>query len=261
MEEELKNKSKRDLLLERMRTRYPDKKFEDDEELFGQISEEYDTYDKDISGYKDREEKISTLFASDPRSARLFIDWRDGKDLISNLVRLYGDDLRAALDDPSKLEELAEANKEYMERVAQNELYEVEYEKNMAETLARLEKTQQAKGLSDTDLDTAMEWLTVIAKDFMMGKISDETIEMAIKAQNFDAAVEQAEQEGEVRGKNAKIEEKLRKSTKGDGTAALSGKNGSNGGNRAVPDLGAIDRYGVGATTIWERGDMKRKRV
>ena len=39
--------SKRDRQLGRLREKYPDKKFEDDEEIYGQIGEDYDNYEKD----------------------------------------------------------------------------------------------------------------------------------------------------------------------------------------------------------------------
>ena len=40
--------SKREKHLSRLRERYPDKKFEDDEEIYGQISDDYDQYEKDL---------------------------------------------------------------------------------------------------------------------------------------------------------------------------------------------------------------------
>ena len=40
-------KTKRDLVSERGRSRYPDRQFDDDEALFGQIGDDYDDYDDD----------------------------------------------------------------------------------------------------------------------------------------------------------------------------------------------------------------------
>ena len=48
-------KTKRELALERMQTRYPDTNFEDDEVLYGKIVEDYDDYDKQLADYKERE--------------------------------------------------------------------------------------------------------------------------------------------------------------------------------------------------------------
>lgn len=93
-------------------------------------------------------------------------------------------------------------------------------------------------------------------KDGILGKFTRESIDMAFKAINHDANVEDAAHEGEVRGRNAKIEEKLKKASHGDGTANLNGKN-SGGKPNNLPDLGAISRYD-GNQSIWERGGEKR---
>lgn len=251
-------KSKRDLTLERLRERYPEESFEDDDEIFGRINDDFGQYDQELAGYKEREGKFSDMFTSDPRSARLMMSWKDGVDPAVALIRLYGQDIKDAIDDPEKQEAIAEANKEYMERVAKEREYEVEYKSNLAESLKLLEKEQHARGLSDDQIDDAMSWFIGVAKDAMMGKFSPETIEMIIKAQNYDNDVAQAGEEGEVRGKNAKVTEKLRKPTRGDGTAQLDGKNGGGRGKPAMPDLGAIDRYADGSMNIFERGGEKR---
>lgn len=251
-------KSKRDMAIERLRAKYPEGQFDDDEQLFSRINDDYDQYDSELAGYREREGKLSDMFTSDPRSARLMMEWRNGDDPAVALVRLYGQDIKDAIDDPEKQEAIAEANKEYMERVAKEKQYEEEYSANLAESLTLLEKAQQERGLSDEQIDDAMGWLIGIAKDAMMGKFSPETIEMAIKAQNYDNDVAQAGEEGEVRGKNAKITETLRKPTRGDGTAQLDGKNGGGRRRPALPDMGAIERFGEGNMNIFERGGEKR---
>lgn len=251
-------KSKRDLALERLRGKYPDEQFDDDEQLFGRINDDYDQYDSELAGYKEREGKFSDMFTSDPRSARMMMEWKDGDDPAIALVRLYGQDIKDAIDDPEKQDAIAEANKEYMQRVAQEKKYEEEYSANLAESLTLLEKAQQEKGLSDEQIDDAMAWFIGVAKDAMLGKFSPETIEMIIKAQNYDNDVAQAGEEGEVRGKNAKVTETLRKPTRGDGTAQLDGKNGGGRRKPAMPDMGAIDRYADGNMNIFERGGERR---
>lgn len=251
-------KTKRQSFGERMKGRYPDINVDDDEELFGQISSDYDDYDNQIAGYKEREGKFSDMFTSDPRSARLMMDWRDGADVAVNLVRLYGTDIADAINDPEKQEAIAEANKEYMERVAKEKDYEEQYNKNLQSSLSTLETMQAESGLSDDDIDAAMEWIITISKDAMLGKFTPETIKLALNAKNYDAAVEQASQEGEVRGRNTKIKEELRKPQKGDGTAQLDGKNGGRSKKTPPVNLGALENYGDGNQTIFERGGEKR---
>lgn len=252
-------KSNRERYTERLKAKYPDREFADDEALFGQINDDYDGYDKELSGYKEREKALSDLFASNPQSAAFLTDWRKGEDPIIGMVRKFGDDFKAALEDPEKQEALAAANKEFAERIAQEKEYEGEYQKNLDETLTTLETMQQEEGLPDEDIDSAMDFLVGIVRDGIMGKFTRESIEMAIKAIRHDSDVEAAGHEGEVKGRNSKIEEKLRKAGKNDGTADLAGKNGGgSGGSRQMPDLGAIGRYD-GTQNIWERGGEKRK--
>lgn len=252
-------KSNRDRYTERLKTKYPDKEFVDDEALFGQINEDYDNYDSELSGYREREKALSDLFASNPRSAAFLTDWRNGEDPILGLIRKYGDDLKAALDDPEKQEELAAAQKEFAERVAKEEEYEAEYQHNIEESRTILETMQQEEGMSDEDIDKAMEFLFGIVRDGIMGKFTRESITMALKAINHDSDVEIADREGEVRGRNTKIEEKLRKAKKNDGTANLGSKNGG-GSAKKMPDLGAIARYDDD-NDIWKRGGEKRRPI
>lgn len=252
-------KSNRDRYMERLKTKYPDKEFADDEALFGQTNDDYDSYDNELSGYREREKALSDLFASNPRSAAFLTDWRKGEDPIIGMVRKFGDDFKAALEDPEKQEALAAANKEFAERIAQEKEYEGEYQKNLNETLTTLETMQQDEGLSDEDIDSAMDFLVGIMRDGIMGKFTRESVAMALKAIRHDSDVEQADREGEVRGRNTKIEEKLRKGSKNDGTANLSSKNGGGkGGTREMPDLGVIDQN-YGTQNIWERGGEKRR--
>lgn len=253
-------KSKRDMLNERLKSRYPDREFADDEAFYGQISDDYDDYDAQLSGYKDREKKFSDMFTSDPRSAYFFTQWKDGGDPVVALVRQFGTDIKDAIDDPERLDAIAEANKDFVERVAKEKELEEEYQANLQESLSLLEQYQAEKGMSDDDVDNMMEYLFNIVKDGIVGKFSRESFDMALKAINYDLAVEDAEQMGEVRGRNAKIDEKLRRKEAGDGTASLDGKNGG-GQQRIMPSLGALDAYDDNNKTIWERGGEVRKKA
>lgn len=251
-------KSKRDTALERMRTKYPDRSFDDDEAIFGQINEDYEDYDKRLNDYGEREKAFSDMFLKDKRSARIVMDWKNGVDPIANLIRLYGkDELSAAIEDPERLQAIEDANKEWADNVAKSEEYEKEYDKNLPESLKNLEEWAQKNGRSDDEVDEVMNSLAQISKDFIMGIFKTETLDMISKALNYDTATEEARMEGEVAGRNAKIDEKLRKGKRGDGTPQLDGKSGGTEG-KPKRDLGALDRYDGTDANIWERGNEKR---
>lgn len=223
-------KSRRDQHIERLRKKYPEKKFEDDEEIYGQISDDYDQYEHDIDEMRGREKSLSDMFAADPRSAQFLTDMHNGTDPILGLVRNFGVEIKDVLDDPEMQDKIAEANKEYVERVANSKKLDEEYEKNMDATLETLRQFQTERGMTDEQIDKIAGLLLGIVRDGIMGKFSAATLDMACKALNYDADVAAAGEEGEVAGRNAKITEKLRKSSKGDGTSPIGGKNGTGAG-------------------------------
>lgn len=259
MSDSNKVKTNREKYAERLKGKYPDREYADDEAMWAQANEDYDGYDKEISEYKDREKALSDMFANDPRSAAFMTNWRKGGDPAVELVRMYGQDFLEEMQDPEKLEAFAEANKEYAERVAKEKDLEKEYEENMSGvTLPTLERMRDDEGYSDDEIDEAMEFLAGVMMDGLRGKFTEESILMAMNAIHHDEDVSVAAREGEVKGRNAKIEERLRRRGRGDGTADLAGKNGG-GRPRNAPEMGALDRYGEGNTTIWERGGEKRR--
>jgi len=253
-------KSKRELFAERMKGRYPDIDVNDDEAFFGKISEDYDDYDKKLSGFQEREKAFSDMFTADPRSAAFLMDWKDGEDPVVALVRRFGVEIKDAIDDPERQEAIAEANKEFLARVTKSRELEEEYNKNEEATYEAIEQFKKEKGYSDKEIDAAFTLLQKIHSDILIGKVDPASIEMAIKAINHDADVDEATQAGIVQGKNTKIDEKLRQK-KGDGTHATSGKAGGIGPTPPKKSLGALDNFGDGNKNIWERGNEQRRKA
>ena len=218
-------KTKKDIAIERLVAKHPDMDFSDKELFDSQIIEEYVDGEDRIAKYQEDERALSDMITADPRAAQILIDMRDGKDVAVSLVRMFGNEIKDAIDDPEKMDEMAEAQKDYMERVTKEKEYEEMYKANLEQTLANIEAVQSKMGLTDDEVDKAMAFLQTIISDGVLGKFSTESIEMALKAMNHDADVAQAAHEGEVKGRNTKIEEKLRKEQKGDGLPSINSKN------------------------------------
>lgn len=222
-------KSRRDQHIERLRKKYPDKKFEDEEEIYGQISDDYDQYEQELEGYKGREKSLSDMFAADPRSAQFLTDMHNGNDPILGLVRNFGMEIKDVLDDPEMQEKIAEANKDFVERTAKSKKLDEEYETNMDTSLETMRQFQVENNLEDAQMDAIAAHLLTIAGDVVMGKFTRDSLELARKALNYDIDVAAAGEEGEIAGRNTRIVEDLRKSKKGDGIAPLGGKNREGG--------------------------------
>lgn len=219
-------KSKRALFDERMKQRYPERDYSDDEALFGQINDDYDSYEKELGDYKERERRLNEMLSTDPRSAKFITDMARGADpWIAVIERLGIDGITDLMNDPSKQEAYAEANKKYVERLAKEKSLDEEYEKNISESMSLLEQIQQERHLGDETIDAAMDLVMRMANEVILGKFTAETIDMALNAVTHDADVENARSEGMVAGRNAKIDAKLRKQQGGDGTPNLAGSN------------------------------------
>ena len=221
-------RSRRDQHLERLRTKYPEKKFEDDEEIFGQISDDYDAFEAENGAMKEREKSLSNMFRENPQAAFILNDMREGKDPVMSLVRRLGIEVKDVIDDPSMQDKIEAANKEYLERAAKSRELDEEYDRNLQTTLSKtLPEYMQEHGLSEEDIDAICAAWIQIVKDGIMGKLTPETITLIANALNHDTDVANAQEEGEVAGRNAKIMEKMRNSKKGDGIQNLNGRNGS----------------------------------
>lgn len=235
---------------------YQDRQFADDEEFFGQLNADRDAANAKLKEYQDREESFSKAFTADHRFAGMFQAAKEGRDPILWLVTEFGPDIKERLEDPEFLKQVEEAGKEYAERVAENKRYEEEYAANVETSLAAIDQFQQENGLSDEDTNAVLDALSTIARDYVNGKITQETLKMVSDALNYSTDVANAAQEGEVKGRNAKIKEELRKAGKGDGTAHLQGANGGAGAPPQGNNMGAIGHFD--GNDIFKRGGEKR---
>ena len=234
-------KSRRDQHVERLRKKYPDKQFEDDEAIFGQISDDYDQYEQENSAMREREKTLSDMFSADPRSAYFLNDMREGNDPVMGLVKRFGVEVKDVIDDPAMQEKIKEANQEYLDRVAKSKKLDEEYDRNMEITLSKtLPEYQQQNGLSDEEIDNiCAAWLQIV-RDGVMGKLTTETLTLIANALNHDRDVADAQEEGKVAGRNAKIDMKLRKPQQGDGITTLNGRNSAprqNNKSQSIFDL------------------------
>lgn len=229
MAENPKTKSKRELFNERMAAKYPDRQFADDEELFGQIGADYDDYDsriadneKRLGEYEKREGELTEMFRNNPKGAQFVTDMAKGVDpWIAVVERMGVDGITEMMNDPEKKAAYEEANQRYIERIAREKELEAEYERNEAETLQLRDKLNEQYG--EETVDAAFVMIDQIFKDALVGKVTPKTFEMALKALKHDADVDNARSEGEIAGRNAKIEEGLRKRQAGDGIPASGG--------------------------------------
>lgn len=246
--------SKREALQAKLRERYPDLLFESDDDYSSRISDDYDDFDKKINEYKGREQQLSDIFNKDPMAAKFLSAWMNGKDPRVQLLRAYGKEgIDAAFNDPKVMEAMEAADKEFQEQVAHEKELSEQWDKNRAESFANMEKIRKANGYTDEQMDEAMAFLRELAQQIVMNNFTEEAFKHAIHALNYDKDIADAEHTAEVKGRNERIEEKLRK-PKGDGMPQLGG--GSSAPQERGYNLpGALGRD---KKSIYDLGGMKR---
>lgn len=254
---EPEKRSRKDTFRERLGGKYPDLDMDDEEAFYGRISDDYEDYDSQIAErdsrigqYQKANEEFGEMMARDPRTANLLLDLKDGKPLVSALVERFGDDLKQALDDPAKVDELAKAQEEYVQRVAKSKELDEAYAANMEKSLEAINAAVANGEISEAEVDAGIDALIKIVNDGITGNFTVDMLRWALKAENHDRDVANAAEDGEVRGRNAKIKETLRKADNVSrqppvlGGQAKSQRSRGNG-------LGMLGKA-AGAKSIWD---------
>lgn len=104
----------------------------------------------------------------------------------------------------------------------------------IAANLERLGGFRAGRRVPDGDWERAFGLLMEAAGAMARGSVGEELLEALLKAVTYDRAVAVADREGEVRGRNALIVERLRRAEVSDGVPALqSSRGGSDTGKRS----------------------------
>lgn len=212
-------KSAKDTFRERFSAKHPDVDINDEEAYYGAVGADYDAADK----YAENEGKLNKVLSENPAFADALGGGLAGGDPVLILVENYGDELKDYLDDPSNLENLKEARQKYLDKIAKNKELEDEFASNAEESNNVITSFQQDNGLTDEDMDGIVDTLVQMLNDMVVGKVTTEMLDFAMKAKGYDAAVAEAGMDGEVRGRNQKITEKLRKADAGSGLPSQMG--------------------------------------
>ena len=248
-------RSKRELLLERMQGRYPDQAFDDDEALYGQALGDMDEYEGRLGKQDEVDRQLTELFESNPMFGSHFMDMLEGKNPLVSMIEKYGDDLRAALEDPDQAEELAKANERYVQRLGKEKELQESYEANIAKSIEEADALEQSGAYTPEQIDDAFKAILDDAAKAIQGEISAEMLEMRLKGVSYDEDIQGATEEATVKAKNEKIEAK-KKDLKAelpmiDGGASKPAKKQSN------PTLDSLDRM-TGSRDMW--ADLKPKK-
>lgn len=237
---------------------YPDIDMEDEEAYFGALNDENEKNSQNsqrLKEYEDSEKRLGEAFDTDPRTAGLFLELtKEGGKPLDYLIEHYGSDFANLINDPENdefREKLAKKQQEELKRIADSEQLEKESADNLETSLDALTEAGQELGLSDEQLAEVFTKFMDFTEDLIKDKVSKEWWLIIAKGLSHDDDVEKASFEGEVKGKNAKIKEKLDREKPSALNASSGGGMGAGTKNVGLP--GALGEQEV----PWYKRSMK----
>lgn len=206
--------SSRDRLLAQASEWYPERRFkgqigpdgqDGQDELADAVEEKINEL---LAGKEENDKmlkKLVELLDSDPRAANVFLGWLETGDPISAMIEEFGDDVRNLGEEDFQKEYAS-----WRERREANDRLTEEANENLQKTYDLLNAWGDAKGLSLEQKRDVFLRLASIAYNGIVNKYTEEDFDLAYRAMNYEADVENARREGEVAGRNEKIAERRR---------------------------------------------------
>lgn len=200
----------RDQLVGRMKSKYPDRNFDNTDGQNNQNSLEQSVIEA-LDEYDSNTQRLTDLFNGSTRSAVFLNALASGADPAAAMYKAYGKDAYDAFTSGDASELIASIEAEDAKNRADDEAFEKEKAENLAASFEALDQWGNEKGLSeDEKVEVFMRFYQILS-DAIVGKYSPELFEMGWKADHYNDDVEAARKEGEVAGRNANIKAKMAK--------------------------------------------------
>jgi hypothetical protein len=211
----------------RLKKRYPDKEFADDEEVNGALGEYMDELENYQSSTEEANKKLMEVLQEAPELVSIIKDVSQGATFTEALSRHVDvDELKPMEGDPDY--DAWNANIETRKKSrAERESRSKMYQENLEMSTAEIKAFKEESGMSEEDTGKFLTALNDLIGEVVDGKLTRKTLARMKKAVDYDMDVQTAAKQGEVAGKNAQIDtmkEKKAKKMEGDGLPNLTGQ-------------------------------------
>ncbi len=221
------NKSKRETFIEKYRSHRPELPEDDEEAMYGALSEDFDEYDRQMSDlrasndkYKKDQDDFLKAIASNPDNARYIEGMMNGEDWLSTSIAIHGyDGLIDYLSSEEAREKYKEADAKHKAQLAKSEELDKESAANAEKTDADIAAAIESGRFTREQYEEALGELFDITDGLELNVCKPEWIEMVIAAKNHDTDMEKAREEGRKSGRNEGLEANLAKRRKSSAPA------------------------------------------
>ena len=166
-----------------------------------------------LSAYEENGRALSEMFDNNRWLAAMAMDLKDNPDMSPiEWMAKQGIDIGAALEDEEMGKKVAQQIADFQQKKTDEE----NREKEIAENLKQSADAMDELGLDDDGKADMWEKFFKMIGEAEDGKVSAETWSLFKNAQNYDADVASAREEGAMQGRNEKIQNKVKRSEKND---------------------------------------------
>lgn len=217
--------SRRDTFRKGFASRHPDVNMEDEEAYYGALDDEYNANEQELAKHRENNKRLNSMFMENPNAAYFMNDLIDGKEQMGvALMRHFGQTFKDAVDDPTEenVKAFADALEEHSKKVKENDRLQQEFEANADASETTIEQWASQHKVGIEQVDAMREFINDQFSKLLVGIITPDMLDFAYKGLNYDNAVVAAEEKGAAAGRNAQIQEKMRRG-KGDGVPLIQG--------------------------------------
>lgn len=207
---------------DRLSKAYPDRKFESDDDYDAAMDEHLNG----LEGYKERgsalNKKLLAIFEADPKIGNVVQDMINGATFREALARhISPEDLTAIEGDPD-YEGWNKNRTAREEQAAKRRQFEEEYAGNLEMSSQAVKEFADENGMTEEAAETFLGKIDEMLAAINSGKITKETLMAMKKAFDYDNAVGEAKQTGEIAGRNQAIVASKETAPAGDGLPKIS---------------------------------------
>lgn len=204
---------------------------------------DYDALSAQVEQYRKRDAAFDELAEKHPEGMMFLSQLAKGKSVREAIENSMGVSFEEFYNDPDYPAMRQEREEKEREAVGQ--------------MLARLDEEAAARGWKSEDVDEALQAIDDFINAVETNSVTMDMLQLLRNGKRYDKDVAKAMHEGEVNGRNAKIEETRRKKkASSDGLPALGGQSKGGESNKTIVRGG---RNGVGSG-IWDAANMQRRK-
>lgn len=206
---EQEEKLPKELLYERVRTSFPDGKYDEDEqEYYRKLTEMLDNAETGNKKYNEFTEKLMRRYKDDPEEVAILLDYIEGMPLIQAIVKHKGEEALTMREGDEGWDGYQQA---VQSRNADRERYiglMEEVKGNLSSTVEEFNEWADELQLDDEKRAKVWEIINDDLNNISRGKFSKEILNRYRNALDHDTDVEGAYEQGKADGKNEAIDAK-----------------------------------------------------